>query len=71
VTSEYLIRLRGTIRPALLCDFEGLKVVNEDPNTVLRGSVPDQAALFGILARIQALGLELIDVRRLTDDHAA
>ena len=32
---------------------------------MLRGRVPDQAALFGVLLRLQALGLELIEVRRI------
>jgi hypothetical protein len=33
-------------------------------NTVLVGALPDQAALHGTLARIEALGLELLEVRR-------
>jgi hypothetical protein len=33
-------------------------------DTVLIGPVQDQSALFGVLAQIEALGLELIDVRR-------
>ncbi|HEY2765765.1 MAG TPA: hypothetical protein VGJ13_17420 [Pseudonocardiaceae bacterium] len=36
--------------------------------TVLRGTDLDQAALYGILDRIQALGLELIEIRRLPDE---
>jgi hypothetical protein len=31
---------------------------------VLRGEVADRAALYGVLERIEALGLELLDVRR-------
>jgi hypothetical protein len=33
--------------------------------TVLHGPVEDQAGLHGLLDRIQSLGLELIEVRRL------
>jgi hypothetical protein len=33
--------------------------------TMIRSSVLDQAALYGVLDRIQALGLQLIEVRRL------
>ena len=33
--------------------------------TVLHGEIADQAALHGVLDRVQALGLELVEVRRL------
>ena len=33
--------------------------------TVLSGVVADQAALYGVLAQLEAPGLELIEVRRL------
>jgi hypothetical protein len=32
---------------------------------VLTGALPDQSALYGMLAEIEALGLELIEVRRV------
>jgi hypothetical protein len=35
---------------------------------VLSGVVPDQAALHGVLSRIEAMGLELVEVRRLPTD---
>ena len=34
-------------------------------DTVLMGPLADRAALFGVLAQIEALGLELLEVRRL------
>jgi len=34
-------------------------------DTVLTGPLPDRAALHGVLAEIEALGLELLEVRRL------
>jgi len=38
------------------------------PETVLAGELPDQAALFGVLNRIEELGLELLEVLR-TERH--
>jgi hypothetical protein len=38
--------------------------------TVLTGPVEDQAALHGLLRRIEALGLELLEVRRLPGEPA-
>ena len=45
---------RSTIRAVTSCG----------PDTVLIGALPDQAALHGVLAEIEALGLELLEVRR-------
>jgi hypothetical protein len=39
--------------------------VSSGGDTVLTGSLPDRAALYGVLAEIEALGLELLEVRRL------
>jgi len=36
---------------------------------VLTGVLVDQAALYGVLAQAEGLGLELIDVRRLPPDE--
>jgi hypothetical protein len=37
----------------------------EDSDTVLTGSLPDQSAVFGVLAQIEALGLELLELRQV------
>ena len=37
----------------------------EDEDTVLTGAISDQAELYGVLAEIEALGLELLEVRRV------
>jgi hypothetical protein len=34
--------------------------------TVLTGLVEDRSALFGVLAQIEALGLELLELRQIT-----
>jgi hypothetical protein len=36
--------------------------------TVLHGELVDQAALHGVIDRVQALGLELVEVRRLPEN---
>lgn len=36
--------------------------------TVIRGSIRDQAELHGVLDRLQRFGLELVEVRRLPDE---
>jgi hypothetical protein len=42
-----------------------LEVAVDPVRTVLRGRLPDQAALLGILARARLCGLEVLEVRRL------
>jgi hypothetical protein len=63
--ASYEIRIRGRVTDALLASFEGMTSELEPVETVLHGPVRDQAELHGLIDRIQALGLELVEVRRL------
>ena len=63
--STYEIRIKGRVSRALLDSFEGMQSDLEPVETVLHGPVRDQSELHGLIDRIQALGLELIEVRRL------
>ena len=61
----YEIRIRGVIGETSLAAFPGLRARAHQGETVLSGALPDQAALYGVLGQIEALGLELIEVRRM------
>lgn len=60
----YVIRIRGILSDRLLTAFPGLRSRTDRGDTELAGALPDQAALHGVLAQIEALGLELVEVRR-------
>jgi hypothetical protein len=62
--SSYEITVRGRLTDTMLTAFDGLGASPAAADTVLRGEIVDQAALFGVLERIESLGLELLDVRR-------
>ena len=62
----YQVRVRGHLGPAMRRAFPALRAETQARDTVLRG-VTDQAALHGVLARIEELGLELLEVRRLDE----
>ena len=62
---SYEIRLKGHLEARWADWFDGLSLTQEsDGTTVLSGSVVDQAALHGLLAKVRDLGLPLIAVRR-------
>lgn len=63
----YAIRIKGTVGQAVLGAFPELQPEFRDGETILLGQLADQAALHGMLAQIEALGLELVDLRRLTE----
>ena len=63
--SYYEIRVVGVLPPEALLDFERLSASVEPVETVLHGPLRDQAALHGLLARLQAIGVQVIEVRRL------
>lgn len=61
----YVIRVKGHMGPALAAAFHGMASRQHEGQTVLTGRL-DQAALYGVLAEMEALALELIEVRRVT-----
>ena len=63
--ASYEIRVRGHLGATMLRAFPALRAETRSRDTLLRGAVADQAALYGVLAQIEALGLELLEVRRL------
>jgi hypothetical protein len=60
----YVITVRGTAGSGVRAFFRDTEVSVVGDTTVLRRAGTDQAALHGLLHRIQDLGLELLDVRR-------
>jgi len=62
---DYQIRVRGHLGATTLRAFPSMQAETHAQDTLLRGAVADQAALHGVLAQIEALGLELLELRRL------
>jgi hypothetical protein len=61
----YHIRVRGRLGQTMRSAFPALRARADGGDTVLTGVLADQAALYGVLAEAEALGLELIEVHRL------
>jgi hypothetical protein len=66
-TAPYEIRIKGRLSDSLTDAFEDFTATVAPAETVMRGELRDQAELHGLLDRIQSLGLELLEVRRLED----
>ena len=60
---RFEIRVRGRLGPTLLEAFPTLAAHRHGEDTLLSGALPDQAALYGVLYQIEALGLGLLEVR--------
>jgi hypothetical protein len=70
--ARYRIRIRGHLDPAWSAWFDGLTITQqEDGTTELVGPLADQAALYGLLARLRDLGATLLAVERLAADGPA
>jgi hypothetical protein len=61
----YSIRVKGHLGATSLAAFPEMVSQHRGADCVLTGLLPDHSALFGILIQIEALGLELIEIRRL------
>ena len=60
----YTIRIRGRLGATALSAFPAMESEVRGGETVLTGSLEDQSAVYGVLAQIEALGLELIELRQ-------
>jgi hypothetical protein len=65
--SRYEIRIRGSLGPTIMQAFPMLAASRSGQDTVLSGSLPDQAALYGVIHELETLGLQLLQIRRLPD----
>jgi hypothetical protein len=64
----YAIVVRSELSDRYAVAFEGMKMEAKDGETILTGEVIDQPHLYGILHRINGLGLELLSVQALPED---
>ena len=62
--APYLIRINGHLGATVLSAFPALAPRRHGAHTVLTGLL-DPSALYGVLAEIEALGLDLLEVRQL------
>ena len=67
---EYEIRIRGHLAPHWQHWFDAMTITPE-PNgdTILTGTVIDQAALHGLLRKLRDLGLPLLSITQLAPEH--
>jgi hypothetical protein len=70
-SSYYEIRVGGVLPPEALLDFDRLSASVEPVETLVHGPIQDQAALHGLLARLEAFGVQVIEVRRLHEKDSS
>ncbi len=63
--AEYEIRVKGELDACWQAWFEGMTITASDDETIIRGTLADQAALHSVLLRILDLGLPLIAVNQI------
>jgi hypothetical protein len=66
--ARYVIRINGHLGAAVLSAFPAMAPQHHGVHTVLTGLL-DRSALYGVLAEIEALGLDLLELRKLTPDR--
>ena len=64
-SARYAIRIHGHLGATMLSAFPALMLRRHGADTVLTGLL-DRSALYGVLAEIEALGLDLVEVRPFT-----
>jgi hypothetical protein len=67
-SAPYMIRINGHLGATMLSAFPALVPRRHGAHTVLTGRL-DRSALYGVLAEMEALGLELLEVRQLPPER--
>ena len=67
---RYEIVVEGVLDDIWSAWFDGLDISGDADAgvTMITGSLPDQAALHGLLAKIRDLGVPLLELRRIRSD---
>jgi hypothetical protein len=68
--ANYEIRIKGRVGDSLLSAFEGLAVTTEPVETIVYGPLADQEAIHRLLIKLESLGLEVVEFRRLPGEAA-
>jgi hypothetical protein len=68
--APYLIRINGHLGATVLSAFPAMAPHHRGGHTVLTGLL-DRSALYGVLAEIEALGLDLLEIRKLAPDRTS
>ena len=63
-SAKYTIRINGHLGATVLSAFPALASRRHGAHTLLTG-VLDRSALYGVLTEIEALGLDLLELRQL------
>jgi hypothetical protein len=61
----YRIRIRGRLGATALSAFPMMVPELKGNDTVLTGVLEDRSAVFGVLAQVEALGLDLLELRQI------
>ena len=68
---DYELRISGHLGRQTAAWFEDMSLTVDEmttpPQTVIRGYIVDQAALYGLISRARDLGLTLVSVKRLDE----
>ena len=64
----YRIVVRSELGDRFASAFDDMRMERRDGQTILTGEVKDQPHLFGILERLNGLGMELLSVEALSEE---
>ena len=62
---QYMIRILGQLGATALSAFPAMESEVRGGETVLTGPLRDQSAVYGVLAQLEALGLEVLELRQV------